>query len=278
MHTAISPVSSLLVPAKSVQHLQKLLLRYAVFNLFIVACLGLLLRSFPFLSAFPFQYKNLLHGHSHFAFGGWVMPALLSGILKSFPQIANKVTYKNWRNVTVLLLVSAYGMLLSFPFQGYGTISIIFSTVSIIGGIYMAILIWKATSGQKTTSMNFLRAGLFYLVFSSIGPFATGPLIAMGRSGSVLYYDVIYFYLHFQYNGWFTFSILSMIYKAIEDQHANHNGKKAFLLFNLSIIPAYLLSTLWSHPPVYIYYVGGLAGMMQVVDRKSTRLNSSHDQ
>lgn len=125
--------------------LQHWLLMFSFANLFITACLGVLLRAFPFLSSFPLDYKNVLHGHSHFAFGGWVMPVLLALVLKSFPELRNAVAYRHWRNIAMLMLVSAYGMLVSFPFQGYKAISISFSTLSLIAGFYMAIMSWKGS-------------------------------------------------------------------------------------------------------------------------------------
>src|SRR5690349_15694061 len=104
--------------------LQNLLLRLSLVNLFIVSLLGVLLRSFPFLNRFPLDYKNLLHGHSHFAFGGWVMPAMLCLILRCFPDLAKAINYKHWKNIALLFLFSAYGMLVAFPLQGYKAVSI----------------------------------------------------------------------------------------------------------------------------------------------------------
>src|SRR5688572_14151450 len=116
--------------ASRMNTLQQRLAAWSFFNLFLVACLGVLLRAYPFLDHFPLTYKNLLHGHSHFAFGGWVMPILLALILKMFPEQVQRVTFNHWRNLAVLLLVSAYGMLASFPLQGYKAMSIFFSTLS----------------------------------------------------------------------------------------------------------------------------------------------------
>ena len=228
-----------LVEAKDHAWLQNILIRASLFNLFIVACLGLTLRSAPLIQ-FPFSYTYLLHGHSHFAFGGWVMPALLWSIMRLFPEITDSISIKHWRNITALLLFSAYGMLLSFPVQGYGPVSICFSTLSIAGGVYLAIIIWKSLRKSRLVSHLFLKAGLFYLVLASIGPFATGPIIAMGMKGSVLYFDAIYFYLHFMYNGWFTFAVLGLLYRKLEDHHNTQHGYLAFLLLNLSVIPSFL--------------------------------------
>jgi hypothetical protein len=244
--------------------LQRLLIIISCFNLFILALIGLTLRAYPFFS-FPFQYKNLLHAHSHFAFGGWVMPVLTWLITKYFPSSAN-IRFIHWRNIIFLMLFSAYGMLGSFPFQGYAPTSIFFSTVSTIAGFYLAIILWKVTRPEKTSvPEKFLRAGLFYLVLSSIGPFSTAPLIAMGKQGTSIYFDAIYFYLHFQYNGWFTFAILAVLYKIMGNRINEKNGNLVFTLLNIACIPAYFLSILW-HKPAGIFYVAGIiAALVQVV-------------
>ncbi|HEX2534094.1 MAG TPA: hypothetical protein VHK69_10185, partial [Chitinophagaceae bacterium] len=171
------------------------LLGLAFFNLFIVSLLGVLLRAFPFLEGLPFQYKNLLHGHSHLAFGGWVLPALAGAILLYFRE-AQSVALRHWNILTVLLAVSAWGMLLTFPLQGYKAGSIFFSTLSVAAGFYQAVLLWKPLGRNRSAaSACWLRAGLAYGVLSAMGPFATGPLIALGQAGSPLYYNAIYFYL-----------------------------------------------------------------------------------
>src|SRR5687768_17473416 len=115
MRSTIKEMHLVKVSAIRLQELQERLIQFAFFNLLLVSLLGVLLRAFPFLAAFPFSYKNVLHGHSHFAFGGWVMPILLALLIKYFPEISQRVRYKHWRNIAVLFLASAYGMLVSFP-------------------------------------------------------------------------------------------------------------------------------------------------------------------
>lgn len=194
------------------------------------------------------------------------MPVLTALIAANFPEIAKKIEYRHWRNIFILLLGSAYGMLASFPFQGYGAISIIFSTISIVAGFYLAIAIRKSLKEIKSsTSHLFLSAGLFFMVISAIGPFATGPLIAMGKAGTSIYYNVIYFYLHFQYNGWFTFVVLALLYKMLEEKGWAKNGKRVFKMFALACIPSYFLSILWNHPSLFFNIAGGAAASVQVL-------------
>jgi hypothetical protein len=248
------------------QFLCNTLIRFAFFNLLLVSLIGLLMRGVPVLSSFPLEYKNILHGHSHFAFGGWIMPVLLALFLRSFPEIAEKVNYRHWRNIAVLILASAYGMLFSFPVQGYKAVSIFFSTSSIAGGYYMAFVIWKAMKGiELKTAHRFIRWGLVYFAISAAGPFATGPLIVMGKQGTPLYFDAIYFYLHFQYNGFFTFFVLAFLYRMMEQNKNAKHGAKVFALFNLACIPTYSLSVLWHQPSVLFNVVGGSGALLQAV-------------
>ncbi|MFC0771345.1 hypothetical protein [Terrimonas alba] len=246
--------------------LQKKLLSICLFNFFLLALAGLLLRAYPLVSIPFFTYKNVLHAHSHFAFGGWIIPVLIYLILKFFPGIYTASTYLHWRNIIVLMLVSAYGMLLSFPFQGYGAVSIVFSTLSLGAGFYAGLLIRSAVRPQFfQTSSAFLLAGFFYFFISAIGPFATGPLIALGKTGTPIYYNAIYFYLHFQYNGFFTFIVLAVLYKMIERKKSFNHGKLVFRLMNIACIPAYTLSVLWTQPSILLNITGGAAAFVQLV-------------
>ncbi len=248
------------------QSLYNTLTSFSFFNLLLVALIGLLMRSFPFLSSFPLEYKNILHGHSHFAFGGWIMLVLLALFLRSFPQIAEKVRYRHWRNIAFLMLASAYGMLLSFPVQGYKAVSIFFSTASIAAGYYMAFVLWKAMRGMEVkTAHRFIKWGLIYFAISAVGPFATGPLIAMGKQGTPLYFDAIYFYLHFQYNGFFTFFILAFLYRLLQQKGSVQYSHKVFTFFNLACVPTYALSVLWNQPSILFNVVGGAGAFLQVV-------------
>lgn len=246
--------------------LQKKLLSICIFNFLLLSLLGLLLRAWPFIHLPYLSYKNVLHAHSHFAFGGWVMPVLVLLILKFFPELCTRTNYRHWRKSIVLILVSSYGMLLSFPFQGYGAVSIVFSTLSIAAGFYAGFLVCSAGRQPSfLTSWTFLRTGFIYFFISSLGPFSTGPLIAMGKAGTTIYYNAIYFFLHFQYNGFFTFIVLAVLYKLIEANKPFHNGKLVFRLLNIACVPAYFLSVLWTHPSVIFYFAGGAAATLQLI-------------
>ena len=246
--------------------LVKQLLITSFFNLFLVACLGLLLRMFPFMNGFPLLFKNVLHGHSHFAFGGWLMPVILALLIRYFPELRNYISFNHWRNISIIFLVSAYGMLFTFPFTGYALLSVVFSSISILGGFYLSVMCWKAIAvSPKKISLLFLSWAFVYFVISSIGPFTTGPLIVMGYKGEPIYFNAIYFYLHFQYNGWFSFIVLALFYQMLESRKMGTNGNRVLFLLNITTLPTYFLSVLWMKPSWIFYVVGGVGAGIQLV-------------
>ena len=63
-------------------------IRFSIFNLMLVALLGLLMR-YKILFEFPLlDQKSVQHSHSHFAFAGWVTHTLMT-LLIAFLQKHN---------------------------------------------------------------------------------------------------------------------------------------------------------------------------------------------
>ncbi len=93
-------------------------LRIAILNLTIVSFIGIILR-YKIAFSLPFiDQKQLLHGHSHFAFTGWVTAALMA-LMVAFLYIKGLTdAFKRYRWLLITNLISAYGMVLSFPVEG----------------------------------------------------------------------------------------------------------------------------------------------------------------
>ena len=74
-----------------------------------------------------------------------------------------------------------------------------------------------------------------------------------------------YFYLHFQYNGWFFFACMGL-FTAFISRHTDSEKilTKIFRLFAFAIIPAYFLSALWMDIPVWVYILVILSAIAQV--------------
>lgn len=242
-------------------------LSIAFFNLMLVALLGCLLRykiaySLPFL-----DQKFILNAHSHFAFSGWVTQALMTLMVKFLSDKTNTDAFRKFRWMLWANLISAYGMLFTFPFQGYATGSIIFSTASVFTGYAFAVTCWKELNKiPASVEILFFRSALFFNVLSSAGTFTLAILMVSGSSFQNLYVASIYFFLHFQYNGWFLFACMGLLCSSLVTYGIPQQKlKPAFYLFVSACIPAYLLSALWIPMPMWVYVLVALAGIAQLV-------------
>ncbi|MBC5994513.1 hypothetical protein [Pontibacter cellulosilyticus] len=254
-------------------HSKRNWLLVSLLNLVIVAILGLLLRWMFVAPVAGINYKYLLHAHSHVALLGWLYAAVFVALVSTFlpAELRDKKTYtwQFWLSQGAVL-----GMLFTFPVQGYAAASIAFSTAHILLSYWFAYRFQKdakaakLNQGKHQLSFKFIRAALFFLVLSSLGPWAMGPFMALGHSGSELYFNAIYFYLHFQYNGWFTFAVLGLLFWLLEHYQIAFNAKNGGLFFRLmfwACIPAFLLSVLWIKPAIAVYWISGAAAVVQVM-------------
>src|SRR5574338_1328987 len=95
----------------------------SLFNLAIVALLGTLMR---YKIAYPIPFidqRNLLEAHEHFAFAGWVTMALMSLLVQCLVDNGDSTAFRRYRPVLYTNLISAYGILLSYPFIGFSFLS-----------------------------------------------------------------------------------------------------------------------------------------------------------
>jgi hypothetical protein len=159
-------------------------------------------------------------------------------------------------------------MLISFIFQGYAAISISFSVLSILFSYWFA---WRFSRDLKRSRLSlpvkyFAWAALFFYVLSSIGPFLLGYILSHRIFDNNLYHNAVYLFLHFQYNGWFSFGILAIFFHILHTRKIPFDEKKAILIFRVlftACIPAYCLSLLWTSPPLWVFLLSGLAGLAQ---------------
>jgi hypothetical protein len=238
------------------------------FNLLIVASLGVILR-YKIAFYLPFvDQKHLLHSHSHFAFAGWLTQVLMVLLVHYLTtKTAEKIMQKyNW--LLYANCITAYGMLIGFAAQGYGFSSILFSMLSIFVSYIFAILYWRDLNklAIKNITHSWFKASLVFSLISSIGTFALAYMMANKIMVQHWQLGSIYFYLHFQYNGWFMFACIGLIVSAFE--HVAESVKQmklVFLLFCSACIPAYFLSALWLPFPTFVYYVVIAAVLAQLV-------------
>jgi hypothetical protein len=243
-------------------------LRTAIASLLVVALLGCIMR-YKIAFSLPFiNQKNLLNAHSHFAFAGWITQAIMTFIAVYIAKYSASSSLKKYNYLLLANLLTAYGMLFSFPFEGYATVSIIFSTLSIFAAYAFAIVVWydlnKIT--VKTITHYWIKAALVFNVLSSIGPFTLAYMMATKNIHQDLYLASIYFFLHFQYNGWFFFACMGLFTERLTAQLFSFNlQKNIFYAFVLACIPAYFLSALWLPIPTWLYIIIVIAALAQTI-------------
>lgn len=240
--------------------------KIALLNLLLVAAIGVILR-YKIAFSLPFiDQKYLLHGHSHFAFAGWITHGLMLLLLGYLAAQKGDVVYKKYRWILNANLVTAYGMLISFPLQGYGLFSIIFSTLSIFVSYAFAIMYWKDLNNlpEKKISHWWMKASLFFNALSSAGAFGLAFMMVTKNSHQNWYLAAVYFFLHFQYNGWFLFACIGLATHKFLNSVPDVILKKIFWLFAAACIPAYLLSALWLPIPVWLYVIVVMAAFSQL--------------
>ena len=241
------------------------LILYSLFLFILSAIYGLILR---YNFAFPtkiISYKNLLQGHSHVAFLGWGYLAVISLILKLFipKEKRNSSIYKN---TLIIILIVVFLMLISFLTSGYKVFSIVLLSVFGITSYMLSFRLLKDVSG-KSISVKLVKYGIYYYLISSLATwFLAYVIVTQGKT--TLYYNTVYFYLHFLYNGFFVFALFGLLFKVLENKEVliSNKFKKYFLIFlNIACIPAYILSILWSSNNSTLNIIGFLASILQLI-------------
>jgi hypothetical protein len=218
--------------------------------------------NFPILNK-----KNLQHSHSHFAFSGWLSHTLMVLMVYYLQSKIEGFGKNKYRKLIIANLICAYGMLVFFIIQGYGVISIVFSSASLVVSYVFSYQFVKDLRLLESDllSKNWFKAALFFNVISSLGTFYLAYMMASKNFVQDLYLSSVYYYLHFQYNGWFFFACMGLIFGFLDLRKSEHSYlEKTFLLFALACIPAYLLSILWLDLPVWLYAIAALSALVQV--------------
>ncbi|MEO6830608.1 MAG: hypothetical protein ABI378_00275 [Chitinophagaceae bacterium] len=211
--------------------------------------------------------KNVENAHSHFAFAGWLTLILMVLMVRYLGRQDNefKISYKKYNWLLTANLLTAWGMLLSFPVFGYNIVSIVTSTLSVFASYAFAIAYWRDLNKLKTKGIthNWFKMGLVWNVLSSVGPFYLAFMLFTGTLDEHWYLAAIYFFLHFQYNGWFFFACAGLLFSINREKSGFVHY--VFYLFAFSCLPAYLLSVLWAKLPTGAYGLVTFAVILQLV-------------
>lgn len=248
--------------------MSKIWIRTALFNFFIAACLGTLLR-FAFVVEIPWlQYQYFQHAHSHVAMLGWVYLALYALLIHTFltheQQKAKIYHYLFW-----LTQGSVIGMLCTFPLIGYAGWSIFFSSLQILFSYVFLFRFWRdlKQQGKPSFSKLFIKAALFFMFLSTLALWGMGPIMALGFKGSAIYYMAVQFFLHFQFNGWFIFAILGLLFHWLEQQGWEFSHGRLNLFFILLVgacFLTYALAVAWANPLPLVFAINSLGVSLQL--------------
>lgn len=230
-----------------------------LFNFFIAAILGLALRYY-FVQPLGLNYRFLTHAHSHIAMLGWVYLMLFTLIVYYFVPDKKPI----FDRLFWVTQIAIFGMLFSFPFQGYAVVSITFSTLHIFCSYYFSYLIFKHHKTESIVTRYLLKASLVFMLVSTIGVWCLGPAVSMVGQASAFYQIAIQFFLHFQFNGWFLMALIAVLFHQLKVK----NSKQFQLFFKLliaSTILTFALPVNWFAPHPSLLWINGVGIILQIV-------------
>lgn len=246
----------------------KFWLKISLLNLCIVASLGVLMRykigfDFPY-----FEQKNLQHSHYNFAFSGWISHTLITLMVHYLQTKIDAFNGNKYKTIIIANLICSYGLLISYIIPRFDLFVIIFSTLSVFVSY---IFCYQFIKDLKQLDNDYLakkwfKAALLFNVLSSLGTFYLVYMMISKNIVQDVYLSSVYFYLHFQYNGWFFFACMGLFYGFLNLKKSDHPFFNSFFtLFAIACIPAYFLSTLWLDLPLWLYCITIMAAFVQIV-------------
>ena len=242
--------------------------RIILINLCLVALLGTVMR---YKIAFPFPHfeqKYLQEAHSHFAFSGWITQVIFLLIVRLFRNNLGVINEKKYQWLMIANVLSAYGMLISFAIQGYGPFSITLASASLLIGYIFSFFAYRDASrlSPEHPSKNWIKAAIVFGIISTAGTIVLSHMMVTRQYDNATYLGSIFFYLHFQYNGWFIFACIAILLDSVKAVLLKTNlTRQAFWAFFIANIPAFFLSTLWAHLPVWLFVIVVLSAFVQVL-------------
>ncbi len=222
--------------------------RWAIFFFLMASFFGLFMRYF-FIGDIPyFEYKNLLHAHSHVALLGWGYLAITACLV--FIYVKNQARLKTYKVLLFGNVLSTIGMMLSFPFQGYGLYSITFSTLQLLfsyGFAYHFLKDLGATKGRLDKTL--VKYGVWWMILSTLGLWAIAPIGAILGKLHPFYTLSVQWFLHFQFNGWFIYALLGiLVHLAQRKNNPILINPWVMRSLHLSLLFTYALTITWHLP------------------------------
>ena len=243
-------------------------LRFSVFNFLIVAVLGVLMRYKIAYSLPIVDQKHVQEAHSHFAFYGWITQIIYVLIIRYLHGILSEQQLKKYHTLLIVNAIAAFVMIPSFIYNGYYWASIAASTVALLTSFAFFFFLLMDLKGKQDLVKPWFIGGLFFAVISSIGVFGLSYMMSSGNMTQNLYLASTYYYLHFQYNGFFIFTCIGLLLHSLREIGAEISGKDNKLIFWLMFIGSVIgfgLSVLWMKMPLWIFVAIILGTIAQTI-------------
>jgi len=221
-----------------------------------MAFMGLALRSKIVFELPSINYNHLLEAHSHFGLGGWATLTLMVILVKELlPKSRQILNLYQWVLGSVLFF--AWGMLLTFVFGGFNTISTVSTLCFIIcnylwGGIFLSDL---ARVKIDPTVKLLAVCAVLCLILSTSGLLTISYIYFSKSFDAFLYRNALFTYLHFLYNGFFTLAIFAVLFHRIsilKKVENNRNREWFAKALCVSVIPSLFITYLWQDPNFWI--------------------------
>lgn len=229
----------------------------------LAALIAILLRWFPVYPTNDWDINYLRHTHSHVAFLGWVFNGFFAIALREFIPAKSRKAYFI---LFLVLQVGVIGMAASFPLQGYGGVSIAFSTLHMMASAVFAWWLWNCSQLDSGTRL-WLRMALIFMLLSGLGPLFLGPLAVMDMRDHPGYTLAIYFYLHCQYNGWFILFLIAAVYRRwqlLGGEMSPARLRASAIAIGAGTLLNFSLSLLWLNPPLAVWILAAASGLAQI--------------
>lgn len=245
-------------------------IKIALINFCVVALAGVTLRYKINFDLRVVNQKHLLYAHSNFAFVGWVTIILMVLMIEHISNYNVVTNYKKYHWLLIANCFTAYGMFVSFIVQGYDFYSILFLSAGILLSYFFIVWMWRDLNKaeEKSYSTMWYKAGLVIWGFSSLGAILLAYLMANNILIQDLYFASVYFFLHFQYNGWFLFVCFGLLFSFLFQKGFLPSvviSKKLFLILAITVVPAFFLSILWLKLPPVLQWIANITGILQLV-------------
>ena len=229
----------------------------------LASLLGALMR-FSWIVEVPFlDYRQLLQAHSHLAMLGWGFFLLSGSLLFGLADHAGKQAF--YLRIWQLNLIACGGMGIFYFLQGKSLGSQVFLGLHMLAACAFAWRFRHDLHGlSKGMPARLVRWSLVWMVVAFLGILGEWVTAALWGELHPLYFASIQFFLHFQFNGWFVYGVIALLFHYLAGKGSGVEVPTwVFWLLQLSLLLTYAQSITWSTPESVLFYLNSAGVITQ---------------